>query len=238
MYCDKLDELIEKIVLVTTVISLTIMGWAFSVQTDYTSLQTNCERIAVLDIGKQFSNVSKYGCMDHVGILTMVTQAVETSKDEVIQQASEVLKLHEGFRSNVYRCSSNQRTIGYGTAAKSGQQNISRQEAHKLLVRELEKNYTQLTESIPWWEDLSAGRQIALLNLTYNMGIDKLLQFKKMLRSLESGDYELASKQLLLGSGHNGKSKYYTQVGKRAEHVSSAIQSSSWDMQELRQLYA
>ena len=48
-----------------------------------------------------------------------------------------------------------------------------------------------------------------MIDLIYNMGINKLLKFNRMLKALRSGDFELASAHLI-------NSKYAQQVGERA----------------------
>jgi lysozyme len=158
------------------------------------------------------------------------------ARNQVISQAAEVLKIHEGFRPKAYRCSSGQLTVGYGTVAKKANTTVTEAQATQLLIRQLNKDWDLLTNKFEWFQDLDPNRQMALLNLSYNMGFDKLLKFKKMLTSLEKGDYQQASVQLLQSSS-KGKSKYYQQVGVRAEHVSKAIASGTWDMKEIKSYY-
>jgi len=67
----------------------------------------------------------------------------------------------------------------------------------------------------------STTRIEALINLTFNMGLGKLKQFKKFLAALEEGRWEDAVKELLY-TGEN-KTPYYVQVGKRAEKVAAQI---------------
>ena len=152
---------------------------------------------------------------------------------EVLNRAAEILKLREGFRSKPYRDSSGNLTIGYGQLIKNKGMRVTEEQATFMLIAELEKNAKQLDEYLPWWTTLTAERQMALLNLTYNMGIDKLMGFKQMLASLQSGDYERAGDQLLQRK-NKGKSKYFSQVGVRAIHVSTALKTSEWDLDRIK----
>jgi lysozyme len=58
------------------------------------------------------------------------------------------------------------------------------------------------------------------VNLCFNLGIHELLQFKQTLALIKKGDYREAAAQLL-------KSRYATQVGRRAEEVASWIREAT-----------
>ena len=60
--------------------------------------------------------------------------------------------------------------------------------------------------------------QEALVNLVFNMGINRLMQFKKTLGYLRHGEFEEAADELL-------DSRYARQVPSRAQEVSDMIRS-------------
>ena len=73
----------------------------------------------------------------------------------------------------------------------------------------------------PWINSLDDVRYGALVNLNFNLGIDKLLEFKLMLAALQQGNYSEAAKQLL-------NSTYATEVGPRAQRLSLQIDTGVW----------
>ena len=55
-----------------------------------------------------------------------------------------------------------------------------------------------------------------------------LKTFKKTLGFMEAGEYDLAADELLRGTGEGGKSRYYVDVGQRAEEISEMIRTGQW----------
>lgn len=123
-----------------------------------------------------------------------------------IKKVVEELKLDEGFRSKTYRCPAGQLTIGYGTNIEAG---IDRAEAEMLLRYRVERAYSLLVKTYPWFTSLTENRQDVFVNMLYNMGAVRFAGFKKMLAAAEAGDHENVVKEML-------DSKWATQVGGRA----------------------
>ena len=67
-----------------------------------------------------------------------------------------------------------------------------------------------------FFNDLPDSVQDALINLSFNMGIARLLQFKRMLLALKNKHWIKAADELL-------DSRYATQVGQRALDVAEMI---------------
>lgn len=61
----------------------------------------------------------------------------------------------------------------------------------------------------------------ALVDLCFNMGINGVKTFKKMLANLQTAKYSEASIELL-------NSKYATQVGKRADELAHMLSTGTW----------
>ena len=59
---------------------------------------------------------------------------------------------------------------------------------------------------------MSDGRQRALANMAFNLGMPTLQRFSRMLRALEAGEYEAAAREAL-------DSRWARQVGARAERI-------------------
>lgn len=105
----------------------------------------------------------------------------------------ERLKRHEGFRAKPYRCSAGKLTIGYGLNLDAG---ISKEVAELLLMHEVSRIENELGK-FHWFRNISFPRQNILINMAYNMGIEGLLGFKKMIKALQQKDFAEAKRQML-----------------------------------------
>lgn len=82
----------------------------------------------------------------------------------------------------------------------------------QLLAEDLEEVFTGLDKNIPWWRDLSYGRQRVLANMAFNLGIKGLMGFKNTLAHIKAANYQSAADNMLL-------SKWASQVGARAKRL-------------------
>lgn len=108
-------------------------------------------------------------------------------------RVKEMLKKHEGFRNEAYYDSLGYLTIGVGRLIdrrKGGR--LSDDEVEYLLDNDVERAYADARSRIGCFDRLSAVQQEALVNMCFQMGIKKLLEFKKMLAALEAGDWQRA----------------------------------------------
>jgi lysozyme len=103
------------------------------------------------------------------------------------------LRVDEGFRANVYKDSQGNATIGYGFAIGSG---LSKPAALALLSAQVADLQNQLT-TYYWWAALDDPRASAVLNVAFNVGLEGLLHFPKMLAAIAVKDWQTAHDQLL-----------------------------------------
>lgn len=99
----------------------------------------------------------------------------------------EDLKQEEGFKGIVYKCSEGFDTIGYGTRLP-----ITKEEATLLLEYRLNKTKSGIKSSLYHLNIRDEAWDI-LYNMGYQMGLEGLLKFKKMIKALENQDYYNAS---------------------------------------------
>lgn len=123
----------------------------------------------------------------------------------------DMLLVHEGKKRFVYRCTSNALTIGVGRNIdpNKGGIGLSDDEILYMLRNDIKRVYDELDSNLPWFKDLDDVRQDVLQDMCFNMGINRLLNFRKMLAAVELGLYDRASDELL-------NSKYAEQVKGRA----------------------
>ncbi|MDD6056598.1 MAG: glycoside hydrolase family protein [Helicobacteraceae bacterium] len=149
-------------------------------------------------------------------------------KDKVINKCAPLTADFEGFSAKVYKCPAGFNTIGYGrnieanplsneeaSALRDGQ--VSKEIALLWLKEELEKCYKALDKALPFYKNLDEARQVALLDMAYNLGIKGLLGFKNTLKFVEKGDWINACINL-------EKSRWYKQVGRRSKKIVEIMQ--------------
>lgn len=71
---------------------------------------------------------------------------------------------------------------------------------------------------LPWFIELPEQIQEVLVNMCYNLGMSKLLDFKRTIGYLKIGDWKNAAKEML-------NSKWADQVGSRATELSNIVSS-------------
>ena len=127
---------------------------------------------------------------------------------------SKHLLYHEGIRLKPYRCSADKLTIGIGRNIEDV--GITEEEAFYLLNNDIKKVVEQCQRNFEWFDGLNDLRKEAIVNLVFNMGFGKFLQFKKTIKHIENEEFELAGAELL-------DSRYAQQVGQRAIDVANQL---------------
>ena len=96
---------------------------------------------------------------------------------------------HEGSKRFAYQDSLGYITVGIGRCIDPrSQRGLTLEEQHYLLGNDIELCRKQL-RLLPVFQKLDVVRQEVLIELCFNMGITRLLGFKKMIAALESLDY-------------------------------------------------
>ena len=75
-----------------------------------------------------------------------------------------------------------------------------------------------LKQVLPDAELLGETRYRALVNMVYNLGINRFIRFKKMLKTINDGDFDRAADEML-------DSLWHKQVGKRAERIAGLMRN-------------
>lgn len=128
-----------------------------------------------------------------------------------------MLKEHEGFVPHAYQDSLGYWTIGYGRLIdKQKGGGISRFEAHELLDNDVRETMRSLDEHLPWWRSLDEARQVAIVDMAFNLGVQGLMGFRNMLMALEQGQWQMAAQEAL-------NSLWAKQVGQRANEIAKIL---------------
>lgn len=126
----------------------------------------------------------------------------------------ELTKQFEGLRLKPYTCPAGHLTIGYGHNLDAN--GITLEIAEELLKTDLAYARMEVGAKIPFSSKLNEVRQYVLVDMAFNMGIGRLLTFKKMLSALQEGYYERAAHEML-------DSKWAKQVGRRATKLAEIM---------------
>lgn len=124
----------------------------------------------------------------------------------------EELIKEEGLSLSCYKDTLGNYTIGVGHLLKSPCETITLEYAGKLLKEDINIAINSLRKNVPVFSELDEVRQYVLVSMAFNLGIKRLLSFKKMLLALESKNYEVAAKEMK-------DSLWYRQVKGRAEKL-------------------
>jgi lysozyme len=120
------------------------------------------------------------------------------------EKLKEQLKIDEGIRYSLYRDSLGFLTIGVGHNLDS--KSISLAAVEQILQDDIEDTIKSLDQKLPWYPSLSENRQLVLANMCFNLGINKLLEFRNTLKAIQEGRYEDAAEGMK-------NSRWATQVG-------------------------
>lgn len=122
----------------------------------------------------------------------------------------------EGLRLVPYEDSVGKLTIGVGRNIVDV--GISKTEAMFLLDNDIKNVCFDLDKNLSFWRDMSDERQLALANMCFNLGISKLITFKKTINHLQLEEYEKAADEMM-------DSIWAKQVGSRAYRLSEMIRN-------------
>lgn len=149
-----------------------------------------------------------------------------------LSTAIQRLAFHEGCSLMPYQDHLGYWTIGIGRCYEKNpitpdeekvigscwKQGITKNGAYYLLRNDIKKTIRELRQKVPFFNELSDERQYALLDMGFQLGVDGLLLFRKMMSALGVGNWEEAKRQCL-------DSKYARQTPKRANRIANCLAS-------------
>lgn len=140
-----------------------------------------------------------------------------------IHNLVEILKRNEGLRLTPYRCTAGKLTIGYGHTGPSVEEGLkwTKEHAEQVLLNDARNAAADLDWHFKWWRRLSDTRQEALADMCFNLGVQRLSGFRKMLVALRAGQWQEAAKECL-------DSRYAKQVGNRAKRNAFVFEHGRW----------
>lgn len=128
------------------------------------------------------------------------------------------LILDEAVRPKMYLDSEGIETIGVGHNLRD--RPISDRAIQVILEDDIEAMLPEL-ERLPIYRKLDDVRQTAIANMAFNLGVPRLLEFRKMWAALDRQDWIEAAKQML-------DSKWAKQVGARSARLAKIIERGAF----------
>lgn len=107
-----------------------------------------------------------------------------------------------------------------GTGRNLTDVGISDSENDFLLMSDVGRAEGGLDVHMPWWRQLDENRQMVLVNLAFNLGIQGLLGFQVMLGRIKAGDFAGAAEAML-------DSKWSQQVKARATRLAAMMKGTT-----------
>tara|TARA_R110002012_G_scaffold272981_2_gene458775 strand:- start:6456 stop:7022 length:567 start_codon:yes stop_codon:yes gene_type:complete len=130
----------------------------------------------------------------------------------------------EGYVNEIYKDHLGHDTFGVGhlvlpddveCGLPVGSQ-VSEERIYECLNRDIDLICDDLDRAIPWWRDLDDNRQRVMANMGFNLGLTRLLGFKRFLAAMEAGNYDAAAIEMM-------DSRWATQVGPRADRLRDRV---------------
>ena len=106
----------------------------------------------------------------------------------------DILKEDEGYRQHPYIDTVGKLTVGVGRNLTD--KGLTEEEAEYLLNNDIKEAETDCEREFLFWYQLHPDAQIVLCCLAFNMGINGLRNFTKMLKHLERKEYQSAADEL------------------------------------------
>ena len=134
-------------------------------------------------------------------------------------KTAEILTEDEGVSKWVYFCPAKQLTVGVGRNIQ--QIPFSQDEIDLMLKNDIARVEQELTKTFSWFSKLAGARRDAFVCIAFNLGLPRLLRFKKALKSMSLNNWSEASH-------HFKDSKWYGQVTNRAERYCQMIKTNKY----------
>jgi lysozyme len=129
----------------------------------------------------------------------------------------------EGKRKCVYKDSLGLYTIGIGRLVDDRKPGAGLRDSEMefMLRNDIDDRIESLGKRLPWFQNLDDARRGVLLNMSFQLGVEGLLEFKRTLALVEAGKYEEAARNMLV-------SLWAQQTPERAKRMSEQMRTGRW----------
>lgn len=141
-----------------------------------------------------------------------------------IDKLREELTFDEGCIDKIYLDHLNYPTFGIGhlileTDPEHGQEvgtPVSEERIKECFEKDIQNVFEDLDRNMPWWRDLPSDLVLVMANMSFNLGINRLMKFKNFLSAMQNNDWDKAAVEML-------DSRWAIQVGPRAIRLKDRV---------------
>jgi len=141
-----------------------------------------------------------------------------------INKLREELTFDEGCINKVYLDHLGYPTFGIGHLVLSedpehGQDvgtPVSEERIKECFEKDIQNVFDDLDRNMPWWRDLPSDLILVMANMSFNLGINRLMKFKNFLSAMQDKDWDKAAVEMI-------DSRWAIQVGPRAVRLKDRV---------------
>lgn len=146
-----------------------------------------------------------------------------------------MLRHDEGEKLKIYKDSEGYYTVGIGHLITKnpdykeavrilGSETITQERSVQLFNEDVQEAVRGINRSVlnKSYTKMNEARQAALVNMVFQLGLQGVLGFKKMLSCLDSGNYQEAAREAL-------DSRWAKQTPNRAQRVTDVLSTGTFD---------
>tara|TARA_R100000935_G_scaffold19648_1_gene37683 strand:- start:734 stop:1174 length:441 start_codon:yes stop_codon:yes gene_type:complete len=141
-----------------------------------------------------------------------------------IDKLREELTFDEGCINKVYLDHLGYPTFGIGHLVLSedpehGQDvgtPVSEERIKECFEKDIQNVFDDLDRNMPWWRDLPSDLILVMANMSFNLGINRLMKFKNFLSAMQDKDWDKAAVEMI-------DSRWAIQVGPRAVRLKDRV---------------
>lgn len=134
----------------------------------------------------------------------------------MVLKIEQQLANHEGKERKLYKCTAGKWSIGIGRNLEDN--GLSDDEIDYLFQNDLKRVIKELDTSVAWWRTKRENVRNVLIDMCFNLGITRLLGFKRFLEAMKEDQYEKAIDEMK-------DSLWYKQVPNRVESLISILRN-------------
>jgi lysozyme len=127
---------------------------------------------------------------------------------------------HEGLRLKPYLDTKKKLTIGVGRNLDDV--GITRDEAWALLNNDIARVRREVKRAFPWFSKVNPVRKDVVLNMVFNLGLQRFRGFRKAIAAIKAQDWDEAARQML-------DSRWASQVGRRARELAAMMRRGKYE---------
>lgn len=99
---------------------------------------------------------------------------------------------------------------------------ITRDEAWALLNNDIARVRREVKRAFPWFSKVNPVRKDVVLNMVFNLGLQRFRGFRKAIAAIKAQDWDEAARQML-------DSQWASQVGRRARELAAMMRRGKYE---------